>query len=78
MENTERKQEEMNVRDGLLGLCIDRDHITIPVTRFEELLKAEISLDIVRNAYETSESYNLPDKLALVFGPRPKKGDENA
>jgi len=78
MENTERKQEEMNVREGLLEFCIDRDHITIPVTRFEELLKAEISLDIIRNAYETSESYELPDKLALVFGPRPEKGDENA
>jgi hypothetical protein len=78
MENTERKQEEMNVCEGLLELCIDRDHITIPVTRFEELLKAEISLGIVRNAYETSESYNLQDKLSLVFGPRPKKGDENA
>jgi len=61
-----------------LELCIDRDHITIPVTRFEELLKAEISLDIVRNAYETSESYNLQDKLALVFGPRPGKGEDNA
>ena len=55
MENTERKQEVMNVREGLLEFCIDRDHITIPVTRFEELLKAEISLDIIRNAYETSE-----------------------
>lgn len=78
MENTERKQEEMDVREGLLELCIDRDHITIPVTRFEELLKAEISLGIVRNAYETSESYNLQDKLSLVFGPCPKKGDKDA
>ena len=31
------KQEE--TREGLLELCIDRDHITIPVTRFQELRK---------------------------------------
>lgn len=80
MENTERKQEEMTVREGALELCIDTDHITIPVARFGELIKAEVKLDIVRQAYETSKSYELQDRLSFLFGPLPvpEKGDGNA
>ncbi|MCF8017803.1 MAG: hypothetical protein K9L62_00260 [Vallitaleaceae bacterium] len=78
MENTENKKEEMNVHEGALELCIDTDHITIPVSRFEELVKAEIKLDIVRQVYETKESYSMKDSLLLIFGPLPEKGDDNA
>ena len=44
MENTEKKQEEMIIREGALELCIDHDHITIPVTRFQKLVEAEVKL----------------------------------
>lgn len=78
MENTERKQEVMNVREGLLELCIDHDHVTIPISRFEELKKAEVWLEIVHRAYVNSKTYELPDKLSLLFGPLPEKGEGNA
>lgn len=78
MENTERKQEEMIIREGGLELCIDHDHITIPVTRFEELIKAEVYLVIARQVYEKSESYDLRSNLFLLFGPLPGKDDDNA
>ncbi len=79
MENTERK-EGMLLPGETLELCIDHDHITIPVPRFEELVKAEAKLEIVGQIYKTVESYNMKDTLAFVFGPlpSPEKGDENA
>ena len=79
MENTERK-EGMLLPGETLELCIDHDHITIPVSRFEELMKAEAKLEIVGQIYKTVESYNMKDTLAIVFGPlpSPEKGDDNA
>lgn len=80
MENTERKQEGMLLPGETLELCIDHDHITIPVSRFEELVKAEVKLDIVSQIYKTTESYNMKDRLEFLFGPlpSPEKGDDNA
>lgn len=78
MENTERKQNEMNIREGLLELCIDHDHITIPISRFEQLKKAEVYLEVIHRVYMNSKSYELEDRLALLFGPRPGKGEDNA
>ena len=80
MENTENKQEKTVHEEalGALELCIDHDHITIPVTRFEELIKAEVYLVIARQAYEKSESYNLHSNLSLLFGHLPGKDDDNA
>ncbi len=80
MENTERKQEGMLLPGETLELCIDHDHITIPVSRFEELVKAEAKLDIVSQIYKTVESYNMKNTLEFLFGPlpSPEKGDDNA
>lgn len=78
MENTERKQEGMLLPGETLELCIDHDHITISISRFEELKKAEVWLEIVHRAYMNSKSYELQEKLSLLFGSLPKKGDDNA
>jgi hypothetical protein len=78
MENTERKSDEMILREGALELCIDREHITITVDRFSELISKEVQLDIVKKIYFNSESYSLQDKLSFLFGPVPEKGDDNA
>lgn len=81
MENTENKQAEKIINEEALGaleVCIDHDHITIPVTRFEELIKAEVYLVIARQVYEKSESYDLRSNLSLLFGPLPGKDDDNA
>jgi hypothetical protein len=65
------KQEE--IREGLLELCIDRDHITITVDRFQQLLKAEAELSFVRKIYHQSKSYELDDGLAIIFGAKAEK-----
>lgn len=78
MENTERKSEERILKEGALELCIDREHITISVERFAELITKEVQLNIVRNVYFTSETYNTHDRLSFLFEPIPKKDDDNA
>jgi hypothetical protein len=78
MEKTERKSDEMILREGALELCIDRDHITISVDRFTELMRKEVQLDIVQKIYLNCESYSLQDRLSFLFGPVPEKGDDNA
>lgn len=52
------------------------DSITIPVSRYEDLLKKEFMLEIIKKIYQTSVSYSLADSLALILGPR--KDDDNA
>lgn len=78
MENTEKRQEEMIIREGALELCIDHDHITIPVTRFQKLVEAEVKLGIVDQIYKTVEPYSLRDRLSFLFGLLPEKSDDNA
>ena len=56
---------------------VDFDHICIPTSQFEELVRAKEQRDILRRAYPTLESYRIMDLLSVVFGPKPKeeKGD---
>lgn len=70
------ENKETIISEGILELCIDKEHITIPVERFQELLKTETELAIVRRAYESAESYSLQDALSYVFGPRKTKSPD--
>lgn len=72
--------EKAAVDEGVraLELCIDHDHITISVTRFEELIKAEVSLCIAKQIFKKTESYNLIPTLSFLLGPHEGNGDENA
>lgn len=67
------ESKETIISEGMLELCIDKEHITIPVERFQELLKTETELAIVRRTYEAAESYSLQDALSYVLGPRKTK-----
>jgi len=78
MEKQEQKTNEVMESTGLLELCIDRDHITITVDRFAELLTKEVKLDIVKNIYLSSKSYETQDRLSFLFGPLPEKDEDNA
>lgn len=78
MEKQEQKTNEVMESTGLLELCIDRDHITITVDRFAELLKKEVQLDMARNIYLTTRSYDTQEKLGFLFGPLPEEGEDNA
>lgn len=78
MEKQELKTNEAIESTGLLELCIDRDHITITVDRFAELITKEVQLDMARNIYFSSSSYNTQEKLGFLFGPLPEEGEDNA
>jgi len=77
MEKQELKTNEA-IETGLLELSIDRDHITITVDRFAELLKKEVQLDIAKEIYLNARSYETQEKLGFLFGPLPEKDDDNA
>lgn len=61
---------------GTLELTVDQDHVAIPMARYTELLKAEIHLGLAKQIYDASKSYDLENRLSLLFGP--KKDDGNA
>lgn len=63
---------------GAMALCIDHDHITISVDRFTELVKKEAQLEIVSRAYFTSKSYDLQERLSIVYGPIPEPKSEQS
>jgi len=71
----ENKEKEAT---GLLELCIDREHITITVDKFTELIQKEAALDLVRNIYFNAESYEIQKYLAVLFGPIHKRRKEDA
>ena len=81
MKDTNLKKSDLTTGlEGLgeLEICIDRDHITITVDRFSELLKKEIQLDIAKYIYHTARSYETQEKLSFLFGPIPKEDDKDA
>lgn len=71
---------EETIREGVLELCIDRDHVTISVERFQELLKAEVELGLLKGSYLTGKySSDVGETARLIFGPKPiKEDDEDA
>lgn len=64
--------------EDVTELCIDYDHISISVNRFEELIKKEAQIEILENIYFNHSSYSMHDKAAIIFGPIPEKSDEDA
>lgn len=55
----------------------DADHVSIPTSRFEALVRAEEQRDIVRRAYQTNcrRSWRMDEILELVFGKPEVKGN---
>ena len=43
--------------------------VWVSTDRYEDLIKAETVCHVARLTYETSETYSLKDKLAVLFGP---------
>lgn len=74
MENTELKHDENTVTEEIkeenkLESCIDHDHITIPVNRFEKLIEAELKLGAVDHDHITISVARFEDliKKEAVF-----------
>jgi|BioPla2DNA2_1021312.scaffolds.fasta_scaffold274434_1 Fe2+ or Zn2+ uptake regulation protein len=57
-----------------LELCIDKEHVIIPLERYTELVAAEVTLNIVTTVYDNTPSYDK-DTLykALAFLAKPAK-----
>lgn len=63
--------------NGALALCIDNDHVTITIERLQELLKAEIKLDVLKQAYYTAKYSSDTEEMAkILFGPKPVQKDD--
>lgn len=59
-------------------MLADFDHVSIPTTRYEELIRAETDRDVLLRAYHALTSYRLADVLEAVLGPKPEAGAPNA
>lgn len=71
---------ETETKERLLELCIDNDHVTITVGRFQELVAAEVKLALVRDVhYKAEYSSEIQSFCRILFGPKPKaEGDDDA
>ncbi len=56
--------------DDDVQVIVDRNFVSVPVTRYDELIRAEAELDVVLRAYQSLESYHLEDVLQAIFGPK--------
>ena len=58
---------------------IDGDMVSIPVTRFEELIEAETELRIIQRARNNDQYEHTTEAvMRSVFGPKAKKEDNDA
>lgn len=71
MENTDNYN--VPAKEETFYPCISAGTVTIEIDRFEQLVKAENMLEIIRKAYESTESYDMKSRLSLFFGPLPEK-----
>lgn len=58
-------------RTGTLEVPIGDTHVTIPISRYEELVKAESERDVILRAYHAFSGSRLSDTIEAVLGPRP-------
>lgn len=61
---------------GTVEILADEDHVSLPLSRYEELIHAEAELEIILRAYQNFDSYRLKDILVAVFGPLAEKGEQ--
>lgn len=80
-----KDNNEVSVKEvvtSALELCIDTEHVSVPLHRYEELVRSETELEILLRAYQQQSNYQLEYVLQAVFGSRnpdePTKDDGNA
>lgn len=69
---------EQTTKTGTIEVCIDHNHITIPISRYEELIRAETERDVILRAYQAFTGSRLSDAIEAVLGPRPTEVVPNA
>lgn len=64
-ENT-TAEETINV---IQEICVEAEHIPVEISRYTELLQAEIILNLIRRTCQIhKESYGLGDKVKFLLG----------
>lgn len=58
--------------DDDVQVIIDHNFVSVPITRYDELIRAEAELDVVLRAYQSLAGYHLEDVLQAIFGPKPE------
>ncbi len=53
---------------GTMEICMDAEHISITVDRYEKLLKAEAELNVIRSGFALNHGYQVEYVLEAVFG----------
>lgn len=65
-----KAQEQIGRREGV-EVVIDHDYISIPRSRYDDLLRAEAQLDMIFRFYGVKGAgYQISDLLEALFGPR--------
>lgn len=61
-------------------MVIDLDYISIPRGRYDELLRSEAELGVLRHAYQVMRTYSIGGVMDAVFNPKfkYKEGVTNA
>jgi len=60
-------------------ILMDNGGVTVPIQRYDELLKKEAALEMIENLYRSKmEIYDYKRYLSMIFGERQKRGDDNA
>lgn len=70
----EQAQEQTGKRKDV-EVIIDHDYISIPRSRYDELLRSEAQLDMISRFYGIKGSgYQMTDLMEALFSPR-EEGD---
>lgn len=56
-------------------LLTDYDHVCVSNEEYTDLVKARVSLDVLKNMYAAFESYDYEKVLRAFFGEKPRKDD---
>ena len=72
MNEAEGNKNIMHALPGGLEMCIDCDHITIPIARFEDLIKKEAQLELLldlRSKMKYDNNYvDVVDAVRFIAG----------
>ncbi len=68
---------EQTTKTGTIEV-LEHNHITIPISRYEELVRAEAERDVILRAYQAFTGYRLTDAVEAVLGPRHTEVPANA
>lgn len=72
MNETTESKNIMHALPGGLEMCIDCDHITIPIPRFEDLIKKEAQLELLldlRSRMKYDSNYvDVVDAMRFLVG----------